>query len=391
MNEYGNITKNINEKLINNTENLNNTLPNDIKKTNEEYEEIINEMIPGLMMYVRDVNLDKKIEDRYLPNTIITGKGFTDASKKVKGMKTTHRFSILSNHMDDFSSFEKGTNWDLHVANYNSNFLILDKYEYNGKIQILLLHLYDNEQDKILVDKKTDVLNNIIIASRKIFEKKCGLEVIPELATESWINRCSTPIGFDHEYNHHESNEINTNNNLENSYNKEDNYLINTKYDFSNIIPTIECVFYLVSYLDNIYKQYVHLLEEDEKNNEKLNPEFRNYNYKKCYSEYFEIYIGQKNYNFITCKDLDSFKEEINSGNLKNINSLKIKMKLDYKQGNKLNLVKHENEFTVYFKPYEITFTRKSTHNEVNMNKIETSIKDILGKFPALNSIFCSK
>ena len=66
-------------------------------------------------------------------------------------------------------------------------------------------------------------------------------------------------------------------------------------------------------------------------------------------------------------------------------------MKLDYKRGNALNLVKHENEFTIQFRPYNIVFKRKSSHNESIMNNIENTTNDILKKFPVVNSIFCSK
>ena len=99
------------------------------------FEETMNEILPGLTAYVRDVNLPKEIEEKYIPDTIILERAFTDASSRVMGMKTTHRFAILSNHMKDFSLFEHGTNWGLFVANNSSHFLILDKYEYHGKLK----------------------------------------------------------------------------------------------------------------------------------------------------------------------------------------------------------------------------------------------------------------
>lgn len=160
------------------------------------FEETINEILPGLTVYVRDVNLPKELEEKYIPDTIILEPGFTDASARVMGMKTTHRFAILSNHMKDFSQFEHDTNWGLFVANCNSHFLILDKYEYHGKTQIMLLHLPNDKRWKLFENVKINVLDNVIRETRQRFENKCEQEVIPELATDEWLDRCSAPLGM---------------------------------------------------------------------------------------------------------------------------------------------------------------------------------------------------
>ena len=161
------------------------------------FEDTINEILPGLTVYVRDVNLPKELEDKYIPDTIILERGFTDVSSRVMGMKTTHRFAILSNHMRDFSPYEHGTNWGLFVANSSSHFLVLDKYEYHGKTQIMLLHLPNDKRWKLFQNVKVNVLDNIIKDTRQRFENKCEKEIIPELATEEWLDRCSTPLGMD--------------------------------------------------------------------------------------------------------------------------------------------------------------------------------------------------
>ena len=79
----------------------------------KSYEDVINEILPGLTMYVRDVNLSPVCADKYEPQTIIMERGFTDASSRVMGMVTTHRYAILSNHMADFGQYEHETNWEL--------------------------------------------------------------------------------------------------------------------------------------------------------------------------------------------------------------------------------------------------------------------------------------
>ena len=165
----------------------------------------------------------------------------------------------------------------------------------------------------------------------------------------------------------------------------------NNEYDYSTIIATSEAITYLVQYCDSTYKKFVALIDEDEKRNEQFKQEFKNYNYKKNYGERFEVYIRGKNYNTITCKDLAAFQSAVNDGNLTNVSSLEIKMDLDFKRGKGNDLTDYENSFTITFKPYEITFIRKSSHNEARMNQIENDIKDILNNFQTVNTIFCTK
>lgn len=112
-------------------------------------------------------------------------------------MKTTHRFAIISNHMTDFSQFEHGTNWELCVANRNTFFKVLDIYEYDGKTQILLLHLPDDGRWRLFQNTVIEgVIDNLVEDCRRRFENKCNEEVLPELATDEWMERCSQPIGL---------------------------------------------------------------------------------------------------------------------------------------------------------------------------------------------------
>ena len=165
----------------------------------------------------------------------------------------------------------------------------------------------------------------------------------------------------------------------------------NNEYDYSTAIVTSDAITYLVQYCDGVYKNFMALVDEDEKRNEQFKQEFKNYNYKKSYGERFEVFIRGKNYNTITCKDFSSFQSAVNDGDLNNVSSLEIKMELDFKRGKGNELKDHENSFTISFKPYEITFTRKSSHNEAKMNQIENDIKEILNKFQSINTIFCTK
>lgn len=39
------------------------------------YQQTINDILPGLTMYVRDVNLPQKLAEKYIPDTIILERG----------------------------------------------------------------------------------------------------------------------------------------------------------------------------------------------------------------------------------------------------------------------------------------------------------------------------
>lgn len=174
-------------------------------------------------------------------------------------------------------------------------------------------------------------------------------------------------------------------------YNENEETIINNEYSSSDILPTVESITYLIQYCDSVFKQFINLIEDDKKRNNQFKPEYKNYSYKKSYGEYFEIYIREKNYNTITCKNFETFKEFADAGNLKNISNLEIKLHLDYKRGQGYNLTEYENSFSILFKPYETTFIRKSNHNEPNINQIEENLKNILENFPVANSIFSTK
>ena len=83
--------------------------------------------------------------------------------------------------------------------------------------------------------------------------------------------------------------------------------------------------------------------------------------------------------------------ELYNNGQIKNLDSLEINLELDYQTGSNSSLITHENSFVIKFKPYEITFIRKSNFKNFNMEQIENNINEILKKFAVVNTIFCTK
>lgn len=175
-----------------------------------------------------------------------------------------------------------------------------------------------------------------------------------------------------------------------NEYNKES--IINNEYDYSNILPTVECVLYLVQYCDQIYNQLIKFQIEDEEKNKQFKEEYREYKFKKKYSQGLDIYIKERSYhNNITCKDYNAFKSAVDDGNLNNVVGVDIKLHMDFERGHFGKYEFHENTFTIIFKPYEITFSRQSNYNDPNMSEIEKQINEILKKFPVANCIFCDK
>lgn len=166
---------------------------------------------------------------------------------------------------------------------------------------------------------------------------------------------------------------------------------INNEYDYSNILPTVEAISYLIQYLDNVYKNFKKRISEDKEKNKQFKEQYKEYMYKKAFSENFEIHIYEKNYNNISCTNYQDFAILAKDNKINRLNSLQIRMCLDFGRGKSENIEKHENEFKIVFKPYDITFIRKSNHNDPSMNNIEEQIKAILNQFQVSNSIFCTK
>lgn len=168
--------------------------------------------------------------------------------------------------------------------------------------------------------------------------------------------------------------------------------VINNEFDYSNIVPTIETISYLVQYCDQLNKQLKKLVEEDDEKNKQFKYEYKDYLYKKSYGQEFRVYIKEKSYsNNITCNDYESFLSAVKGGNLNQVVGLDIRLCMDFLRGKEGNLEEHKNLFTIIFNPYDIKFARKSNHNDPTMNKVEEEINSILKQFPVANSIFCNK
>lgn len=167
--------------------------------------------------------------------------------------------------------------------------------------------------------------------------------------------------------------------------------VINNEYDYSNVLPTIEAILCLVQYCDEMNKQLTKLVEQDEEKNKQFKSEYKEFMYKRSYGQIFEVSIREKSFQYIICKDYDSFKSAALGGSLNGISSMNVKLCMNFHRGKGNTFEEHENLFLITFKPYEIKFTRKSNYNDSSMNQVEQQIKAILKQFPVANCIFCNK
>lgn len=163
---------------------------------------------------------------------------------------------------------------------------------------------------------------------------------------------------------------------------------IHNQHYYSTIVPTEECIIYLVQYCDDEYNKFNALTDEVEKNKEQ-HGEY-SYSFKKG-SMTFEVTLRGKSYNNVTCDSFLEFEQAIEGKGLKEISSLEIKMDLNFKRDREDASAEHQNSFVITFRPYEISFIRKSNHNETMMNQIEINIDEVLKRFPSINSIFATK
>lgn len=168
----------------------------------EALQEAVNRTYPGLSVLVRDVDLTYEQAAKYEVGQILVEKAHVDASCRVMGMVTSHRFAILSNHMEKPTAkeLELGPNWGLRVALPGSHFKVLGKHTYQGKSVIFLLHLPE-EGWELFRDAVIDLDAELIRKCIARFEAKCMKPPVPDLMMPDWIERCAFPIGMDHQGN----------------------------------------------------------------------------------------------------------------------------------------------------------------------------------------------
>ena len=118
----------------------------------QSLEDAINATYPGLILFVRDVDLASELAAKYTDGLVVHERGFTDATPRLGGMVTSHRYVIMSNHMADLDALLGGDrdanapNWRLHVAGRDSYFKVLGQRRVAGKMLIFILHLPNDDR-----------------------------------------------------------------------------------------------------------------------------------------------------------------------------------------------------------------------------------------------------
>lgn len=168
----------------------------------ETVKDAINVTYPGLMLLGRDVNLPQELASKYTSGLIVRERAFTDATPRLGGMVTTHRFVIMSNHMVDFDALVGGDDdgtvpeWRLHVANRDSRFKVLGKADIDGRTLIFLLHLPDDARWRIFAQSDFDIDEHLLEDALARMIRRLEQEPIPDVTSERWLERCQFPLGM---------------------------------------------------------------------------------------------------------------------------------------------------------------------------------------------------
>ena len=152
----------------------------------------------NLVYAVRDTNLKEVCAKKYQPKQVLREKGFVEATYLVGGMVTKDRYAIVSNHMHYQESYSPGVE-GYYYCQTDSHYLCMDIYEYEGKKQILLLHLPETQNWKLFLDFDDQLYpgtGEIINRARKKFEETCLEAPILEANTPKWLRQCSFPVGM---------------------------------------------------------------------------------------------------------------------------------------------------------------------------------------------------
>lgn len=161
---------------------------------------VCNDTSMGIDLFVRDCDLSPEAAARYVPGAILREPGYTYATNRIGGLPTSHRISILSNHMLDLgadATDRRTRDCGICMAGKGSRFKVLDVYEKDGKTQILLLHLMDDERWRVYLDSADDGSGANVSGARSLFDRTCGEEAIEAVSSEEWLDLVGSPIGLD--------------------------------------------------------------------------------------------------------------------------------------------------------------------------------------------------
>lgn len=136
--------------------------------------------LTDLKYYVKDLHyIDCKLEEKYVPGTIIHDDRQVLSSELIGKMDYGYRFLIISSHMHQMAS-----DLDFNVFRlWTGHFKVLDVFKYNGCCQIALLHL---PEDLWMVFESNEFEIDLVSDVRKCFIDSFNEKHYDELDTLIW-------------------------------------------------------------------------------------------------------------------------------------------------------------------------------------------------------------
>ena len=246
----------------------------------------------------------------------------------------------------------------------NNKFEIINKTTFtSNNLNEFIYHL-TIKRDELVINSYMFILSNRFIRLDSLVNNKVNYMEYNEL-----INAKNTNIDLDLIFSLRE-------------YSKEEKKIIKNTKEYSDKIVNTYSIGILSNYCESIYKAFLKLTNKDEKDNEKLSYNKRNYHYKKK-NVSFEIYAVDKELNHYSFETYNAYINSINGGNLDDVNSLSLKLNLSYSKGTNGNLEDYNNEYEIIFKPYSIKVERISNHKDECMDQVEEAIDNIIKKLPS--------
>lgn len=165
---------------------------------------------------------------------------------------------------------------------------------------------------------------------------------------------------------------------------------IKNNHDHTNLLAVREYVDDLVKYCFGIYASFQKTQAEEEQRNERLKLEYREYQFRKSYSEHCQvvIYAGGQRTEFT---DYANFQSALLGGMILGVDYLQISLNLSHYVGKYDSRDEHQHEYTIRFEPAKSYFLYAANMDDQNMNIIETQIEERLNSFPASITIFSKK
>lgn len=157
--------------------------------------------------------------------------------------------------------------------------------------------------------------------------------------------------------------------------------------NFTCLLAVREYVEDIVKNCFALYDSFKKTMDEDEKKNEQLKFEFRNYNYYHSYADCCKVHaygIGISN----DYEDYQTFVSALNGGLIQGINELKITLNLSFRTGTHEHFVDHNHEFKITFKPEITTIVYEANFDDATMNGFYDKFVAKLDDFPATVTIF---